>query len=246
MPNPLSTTIDRGESFVYFHTHAITEDILAAAVESGTSLEVDLSCDSGGDLYIGHPESFYEFKGIPMTANLPLAQVLDAVEASDLLLVLDCKDPRALPEAERIVRRFGSDRCAFHSWVQPLLFHPYPAELTVEPHWPFEDLPLEPVRELGAATGVPLLLSCRGLTPARLESERAAILNRIISVADGTATAVNLNLPGGEAPPAGFMEALLDKQIQTLLNIDIVPAEQRPEVFLGATDHLDLADPVRS
>lgn len=246
MPNPVSAAIDRRESFVYFHTHAITEPILAAAVESGTSLEVDLSCDSGGGLYIGHPESFYAFKGIPMTANLPLALVLDAVEAADLLLVLDCKDARALPAAERIVRRFGSHRCAFHSWVDQLLFHPYPPELTVEPHWPFEDLPLASVRELGAATGVPLLLSCRGLTAGRLETERAAILDRIVSVADGTAAAVNLNLPAGAAPPAAFMNALLDKGILTLLNVDVVPAEQRPAVFLGATDHLELADPFPS
>lgn len=240
MPNPLSTALDRDESFVYFHTHTITEQILAAAVESGTSLEVDLSCDSAGELYIGHPESFYAFKGIPMPPNLPLDRVLDAVEAAELLLVLDCKDERALPAVERIVHRFGSHRCAFHSWVQPLLFQPYPPELTVEPHWPFEDLPLAPVRDLGAATGVPLLLSCRGLTADRLD---AAVLDRIVSVADGVAAAVNLNLPGGAAPPAAVTEALLDKGIPTLLNADVVPAGQRPAVFVGATDHLELADP---
>ncbi|QQR52452.1 hypothetical protein IPG36_07985 [bacterium] len=48
--------------FTYFHTHVITQSILESAVQSGRSLEMDVSVNQNDELYVGHPESFTNLK----------------------------------------------------------------------------------------------------------------------------------------------------------------------------------------
>lgn len=228
--------------FVYFHTHIINRAILDRAVAAGRSLEIDISMNDDGGLYIGHPPSFYTFKCQPLPDNLPLDIVLEAVVSiPDMYVVLDCKDVRALPRVNAIVSQFGIDRVIFHSWIDSLSFMPYPSEIVAEPHWLHEDLPTHAVRQLQRHLLVPIIVSARGLTVDRLESEGAQIVNHIITEAKGWVNAVNFNLPNAQAPSMSIMHNLLDQGILTWLNIDSVPPQQRPDVYLGMTDNISLA-----
>ena len=241
MKNPVEKIFELNKPFVYFHTHVIDQPVLDRALAAGKSLEVDMSMDKNGQIFIGHPLIFYEFKKLPPPANLPFDQVIRQIKDSGLYLVLDCKDARALPRAQAIIQDLGSERCLMHAWADALLFKPYPKEIEIEPHWKFEDLPLAEILRTKAATGVPLVISTRGLTLARLEDEGDAILDKIIQTASGKIDAVSLHLPAGEVAPMSVMQKLLDNGIMTLFNLDRVPASARPSVFIGSTDFIEQA-----
>jgi hypothetical protein len=213
---------------------------LETAKTVGRSLEVDMAAKEDGTVFIGHPLSFYAFKDLPPPNNLPLDTVTSEMKQAGLTIVLDCKDIRVLPTAKEIVRDFGDEHALVHAWAQELKFQPYPPEITVEPHWSFEDLPLNKILELKAETDVPVIISARGLTMDRLTSaEGEAIVQRIINTAEGKVDAVNFNLPEGEAPPLPIMQKLLEHRILTWFNIDKVPQEARPPIFLGASDRIE-------
>jgi hypothetical protein len=194
--------------------------------------------NKAGDIYIGHPSEFYEYKhSIPPPNNLPFLTLLDEIKKADLYLVLDCKDVRALPVLREVVKDFGADKVMFHSWLIELEFKPYPPETPIEPHWVHEDLPMEDVLRLKEATSVPVISSVRGLTTERLERE-PAIVDKIIKIAAGKVEAISFNLPSDQAPSHAIMEKLLANGLLTWLNVDQVPSEDLPSIYTGISDHL--------
>jgi len=242
--NPVEAIIDKQKPFVYLHAHVINREFLTKALDAKKSLEVDMSLAADGSVFIGHPLSFYQFKGLPPPDNLPLDDVLQAMKDAGLYLVLDVKDVRALPKAQETIKNFGANNVLLHAWADALLFKPYPPEIIVEPHWALEDLPLGEIEKVKATTGVPVVVSARGLTQKRLRSEGSEITQKIIDTIKGKAEAVNFQLPNGEAPSIVIMQKLLDEGILTWFNVDCVPAELRPPIYLGASDKLDsVSDP---
>lgn len=237
MQNLINQVVSLGKPFIYFHTLLFNQNILDLARKGGKSFEVDISMTKDGELFAGHPHEFYEFKKMDPPDNLPLEQIIEEVKAAGLYLVLDCKDVRALPAVEQIIRDYGAENTLFHSWIQEFEFKPYDPSITVEPHWVYEDLPLEKVLELKNATGVPIISSMRGLTQARLRNE-PEILKKVIRTAKGQIDAVNFSLPGNNAPPASVMQQLLDNNILTWLNVDYVAHDHLPPVYIGISDHL--------
>lgn len=238
MTNKLYETIQNGKPFIYFHTLLFNQKILNLANNSGRSIEIDISMDAEGKLFIGHPYEFYEFKHIiPPPQNLPIQTIVKEAKESDLYLVLDCKDVRALPAVQQIIVDYGASNCLFHSWLQELQFKPYAPEITIEPHWKYEDLPMDKVLELKSATGVPIISSARGLTLARLNDE-PQIVKHIIDIAKGKIDAINFNLPNYAAPPKWIIDKLLDNGILTWLNVDYVPEADLPKTFVGISDHI--------
>lgn len=242
--NPVYLAIEQGKPFVYFHTLLFNETIVKLAAKSGKSLEIDVSMDKTGAIYIGHPYEFYEFKKmIPPPHNLPFLSLLDEIKKAGLYLVLDCKDVRALPVLREVIYDFGVENVLFHAWTTALQFKPYPPEVEVEPHWIHEDLPFEDLVNLKEATGVPMILSARGLTRKRLDQE-PRIIDRVIGLLAGRVESVNFNLPDGEAPSQKDMQKLLDHDLLTWLNVDRVPRADLPETYIGISDHLTLtSDP---
>lgn len=237
--NPVERVFEKKQPFIYFHTHEVTKEILDSGIQAGKSLEVDVSMDEGGQIFIGHPLSFYEFKHMAPPDNLPFEPVVEALKKSGIYLVLDCKDARSLPRIKEIVTDFGSDRVLFHAWVDKLLFKPYPPEITVEPHWPYEDLTYDEVVDLHKETGVSVILSSRGLTQERLAEEGETVTNQILEACRGVASAVNFSLPNGKLPPKEIVDRLLSERILTWMNIDQIDADSRPELYLGASDFIE-------
>lgn len=238
MVNLLHKTIQNGKPFIYFHTLLLNKKILNLAKHSGKSIEIDISMDTEGKLFIGHPYEFYEFKHlIPPPQNLPIQTIVQEAKESDLYLVLDCKDVRAIPAIQDIIDNYGVESCSFHSWLKELQFKPYATEITVEPHWKYEDLPMNKVLELKSTTSVPIISSARGLTLARLENE-PQIVDHIIDIAEGKIDAINFNLPNYASPPKHIIDKLLDKGILTWLNVDYVAEEDLPKIFVGISDHI--------
>lgn len=244
MNNPAYKVVDTGKPFVYFHTLLYNENILKLAANAHKSLEIDVSMDKEGHIFIGHPHEFYEYKNMaPPPNNLPFLTILDEIKKANLYLVLDCKDVRALPVLREVIRDFGADNVLFHSWITAFQFKPYAPEIPIEPHWIYEDLPLDEVLKVKAATGVPVISSARGLTYERLENE-PEIVDQIIEIAAGKVEAVNLNLPSGQAPQQQVMKKLLDHGLLTWLNVDQVLPKDRPELYVGISDHLhSVTDP---
>ena len=96
--------------------------------------------DKQGSLFIGHPYEFYVYKKmIPPPQNLPIETIVTESKASNLFLVLDCKDVRAIPEVQHIIEEYGVENTLFHSWITAFQFKPYDPEIAVEPHWHSRD-----------------------------------------------------------------------------------------------------------
>lgn len=242
LDNPIAHMIAHQEPFVYFHTHEITQAVLDRVLIAGKSIEIDVSVHENGEVYIGHPPAFYAYKQLPPPANLSLSAVLDQLQDTDVYIVLDCKDVRALPTVRKIIERFGVHRILFYSWIDELLFTPYSASMTIEPHWLHEDLPILSVQQLYAATGVPIVLGCRGLSDAKLRQSWPMIYDRIVEVHEKTqCIGVHFNLPGFALPQAVHMRALIDEGIVPWVNVDHVLSTARPSIYVGATDNIDQA-----
>jgi hypothetical protein len=228
--------------FIYFHTHDLTRTVLDKAKASGKSLEVDMSVNEEGQIYVGHPLEFYKYKKLPPPENLPLETVKKEMLDSGLFIVLDCKDVKALPKAGEIISDFGAEHSGLHAWAEELQFKRDPSEKDAEPHWKYEDIPLKEILKVKSKTNVPVIISARRLTMERLNSaEGEEIFQKIVSTAEGKVDAINFNLPEGEAPPLGIMNKLLEHSILTWLKLDRVPEEKRPKVFLGMSDEIESA-----
>src|SRR5258708_15417505 len=103
---------------------------------------------------------------------------------------------------------WGAERCLVQSWADALIFKPDPKEIQLEPHWHFEDLPMAEILKIKQTTGVPVVLSTRGLTVMRLENDDE-VLGKLIEVARGKVEAINLHFPKGELPPKPIMQKML-------------------------------------
>ncbi len=239
--HPLKASLQTQTSFISFHTHVVTEQTLQRAIESGTSLEIDIAVTPAGECYIGHPLEFYAFKGLPPPQNLPLDYVLDRVYDSGITLIIDCKDVRALPKIKTIIERFGAERCVFYSWVDALLFTPYPAGTVIEPHWKHENVPYEKVRALRQQTGVAVVMGARGLTQERLQIDGDKIIKQIIKVAKGNTESIYFYLPNFELPPKWCIDALLGHDLLVYCNVDAVPEDALPKLYHGMTDFAERA-----
>jgi len=246
MRNPIGSIADLGKPFIYFHTHVITREILDAAVAEKRSLEIDISITNEGSIYVGHPLPMYRFYGLPPPDNLPLQMVVKEAKASGVFLILDCKDVRVLPVVEEIVQEYGIGNCLLHACTKALVFKPYSHKITVEPHWEDEQIALAPLLEVRRKTNVPLALCCRGLSMELIDSQgEESVTERILEVVEGNAEVVVPNMPKDEVPPLSMMRALLEHGVLSLINIDLVTPEQRPQIFVGSTDTLQLASGIR-
>jgi len=215
-----------------------------ATAAAGKSLEVDISIDDNGSIYVGHPLSEYKFDGLPPPQNLPLAEVITKSKAANLFLVLDCKDVQVLPTVQKLIEDYGPEHCLIHAFAAELSFKPWPPKVqaVAKPGWIPGELPLAKLLELKRATQSPLVLSCHGLTLERLQSGRDQIMKRILEVAEtNQVEAVNFYMPKDELMPLDLANELIDRHILPLIPVDRTPPPARPRVYLGATDIIDQA-----
>jgi len=235
--NPIVQAVQQASSFTFFHTHIVDQMVLDSVKHAGKSIEIDISVDENGLPYIGHPLSFYEFENIPKPDNLPVEYVLNQLIDTDIFIVLDCKDERAIPLVYEIIERFGVERIAFHSWIDALLFGPYPDNLTIEPHWELEDLPFKVVRKLYDDTKVPILASARGLTAEKLNDSDVRL--RIKNL-NGIVVAINAHLSGGAMPDSSFLRFLTSININPFV-LDFNEDEKKilPSRYVRASNRLE-------
>lgn len=243
--NPVHQITEKQAPYTFFHTHVLDDAVMRRVEESGSSVEIDISRTDEGDTYVGHLPTYYSGRNLPFPPpNLPLAEIVERAGRAGNFIVFDTKHIGALPEVVGHIRAHGSHRSLLHIFCEDLAFEPYPAEVMefAEPHWPTENLPAAAAFAVKEATGVPVALSCRGLTTGVLVENEDDVLRRIISVAAGKADVVNFFLPGNsdtsQTPPSAY-ERLLENNIIPLVNIDQTAPPYRPQVFLGSSDHIE-------
>lgn len=218
--------------------HNINASLLSSAIEANGSIEIDVSVNEYGELFIGHPTSFYSYKGLKLPDNLDINYVIEVIESTKLIVVFDCKDIRALEWIEKTVKRLGPNRVMVHAWIDNLLFKPYEASIVEEPHWIHEDLPLSVLKDLYITTGVPLLFSSRGLSNTYINKHYMEVIDKITDAVKNIDAAVNLNLPASDMPALELINDLLNRNILTLQNVDSVSPEMLPATYIGMTDDI--------
>lgn len=242
MGNPVLEAFKSGTPFTYFHTRVLNRDALDLAISTKTSIEIDLSITDQGDIYIGHPLSFYDFFKIPKPNSLKLDLVLEEIRKSGIFLVLDLKSQLLTDKAIEIVENVGADNCLLHSYANELVFEENIKQTDIEPHWVDENLPLDKIFEVKNKTGVPVVVSCRGLNNEFIATKgEDKIIERIVGVVGDKAIGVSLFLHHDECPSLSVIEKLIDHKLLTLINLDYVPFEMRPPLYLGLSDDIENA-----
>jgi hypothetical protein len=241
--NPVAQILELRKPFNVFHTHIIDRKIMDEAVASGKSLEIDISITQEGTIYVGHPLPHYTALNLPPPHNLPLEIIVREAKAAGLFLILDLKDVKTIAKAKEIVTVYGAENCLIHAFAKELSFHPWPPKVQAikGPCWEQEELPVDELLRLRETTGVPLMLSCHGLTVERLRHEGDHILDRIISVTNQEVLSIGLSLPPDEDAPLTATTKLIEHGIVPSISLDRTGSQNRPEFFLGFTDHLDRA-----
>ena len=214
-----------------------------AAVASGKSLEVDISITPEGTIYVGHPLSYYKGANLPPPNNLPLETIVKEAKAAGLFLILDLKDVKTIPTARGVIGEYGAENCLVHAFCKELSFRPWPpkVEAIKQPNWEGEELPLKELLDLREATGVPLALSCHGITQERLYSEGEDILKQIVAIAEQGAFSISFSMPPDEDVPLVFANKLIEHGIVPMIRLDDTATQNKPDLFLGFTDYLERA-----
>lgn len=239
MPNPVLNIFNAGSPYIYFHTRILDRKTLDIAISAKKSVEIDLSMSFEGEIYIGHPKSFYEYFELPQPNNLELNIALQEIKKAGLFLVLDIKNHLLVNKAIEIINYIGIENCLLHSYVKELVFNENLSKKDIEPHWVEEHLPLSSVMEIKNATDVPLVLSCRGISNNFLSNiDEDELIQKILAVVKDNAIAVSLYLHHDEFPPKSIVDKLLTNEILTLLNIDVTPIDNRPNVYIGLSDSI--------
>lgn len=237
--NIIDLAFETRTPFIYLHMHKINDELLSAAIKANGSIEIDVSVDESGELFIGHPHSFYEYKNLDLPDNLPLDFVIDAIQDTNLIVVIDCKDVRAVDWIRKTIARLGVHRVIVHAWVDTLLFKPYDVTLDIEPNWIYEDLPLNVLEKLHEDTDVSIIISSRGLSNAYIAAHYDHVIEMILLSTKNTSAAMNLNLPNNEVPSRKLTAELMKSKILTLQNIDKVSSGALPLTYIGMTDDLN-------
>ncbi len=241
--NPVIRAAKLHKPFNVFHTHVIDRKIMDAAAAAKKSLEVDISITPEGVIYVGHPLSYYEGAHLPPPDNLPLEVVVKEARAANLFLVLDLKDTKVIPAARKVIDDYGAQDCLVHAFCKELSFLPWPPKVKAieEPNWKGEELPIKDLLDLHESTGVPLALSCRGITQERLYSEGEKIIKRIVEIAERGVSAISLSMPPDEDVPLVFANKLIGHAIVPMIRLDDTAPQNKPDVCLGFTDYLEQA-----
>lgn len=214
-----------------------------AAVTSKKSLEVDISITSEGTIYVGHPLSYYKAANLPPPSNLSLKVITKEAKVAGLFLILDLKDVKTIPTAKEVISEYGAENCLVHAFCKELSFRPWPpkVEAIKEPNWEGEELPLKELLNLREATGVPLALSCHGITQERLHNEGKYIIERIAAIAEQGVFSVSFSMPPDENVPLIFANKLIEYGIVPMIRFDDTSPQNKPNFFLGFTDYLERA-----
>jgi len=241
--NPIHEILKQNKPFNYFHTHVLDRPVMDRILAAHKSFEIDISIDERGEPYVGHPSTYYSLRNLPPPTNLPLDQAVTEGLEAGLFIMLDVKNVKLLPKVAEIIQTYGSEHFIVHSFVKELSFKPYPPKVQAlaEPHWPDEELPLGELLKLKQTTGVPLAVSCRGITQQRLLDEGTRIIDDILGKTAHKVDVVTFFMPAGEALPLAVSKKLLANGIIPLINVDHTPPAARPTAFFGSTDHLEQA-----
>jgi hypothetical protein len=246
--NPVVQALKFRRPFNVFHTHVIDRAIMDAAVANGRSLEVDISITPEGTIYVGHPLSYYKAANLPPPSNLPLEMITKEAKAAGLFLILDLKDVKTIPTAREVISEYGVENCLVHAYCKELSFRPWPPKVQAikEPNWEGEELPLEELLDLREATGVPLALSCHGITQERLYGEGEDILEQIVAIAEQGVFSISFSMPPDEDAPLVFANKLIEHDIVPMIRVDDTTPQNKPDFFLGFTDYLEQATDPKS
>ena len=258
--NPVAIARSKNLPWHYFHTHTVSVDILEAAVssEAPRSIEFDIyrpAAPADAVATIQHPPLFYEYKGKPQPANVPLEEGIARFESGDpkAVLVLDAKSRLALDTIQGLVSRLGTHRVVIHAFAKEFAIEPLPEGVEKQPHWVDESLPLADVIKAATPSGgsfrAGIMLTCRHVTAERLGAPgKFRVLERIVEAAasvPGQFDVVGLWLPGGRAPNEEVRTELLQQGILVNFNydseIDLDENFVYPAPYVGMTDFLERA-----
>ena len=233
--------LESKKPFVFFHTYAVTEAILARAIGEGKSMDLDICVDDAGVPYLGHSKEFYEKSGEAQPRNMPLAAAVDLLAKSDIPVIVDCKHIDAWSVVEGVVAKLDARRCLVHAFAEELKFDfsRGPGEPDYLTEWqPIEKLKLfkEKFPEVTACVSCKWLpddLVVNNSHTALLENIRAILRKNSIDT-------VCLNIPN-DTFDDGALRFFRQDDIICHIGVDNIDASKLKEIYIGETDDLGRA-----
>lgn len=246
MPNnPVRAIRARKKPFIFFHTHAVSEELIKKVATEQKSIELDISSGDNGKFYIGHHLSFYKHKKIRKPKNITVEKAIEILRNSKTFVKFDCKDQNVLPLVRDLIQVIGPERSMLHAFVEELNMTDSTDKEKEQPHWKFEHISLQKLIQLKEDVGnPPLQVSCRGLTLPDLLADGVRITKRITRITRQYADVVNFNIhaPRNAVAPVGLIEKLYNEyRMLTEVYVERLGRKTLPVPYFGTTDNFAYA-----
>lgn len=221
------------KKFVFFHTHVLTETVLERAIDLHIPIEIDISINKDGALYVGHPEQWYSFHDQEYPQNLvELDVALDMLSATNSPYVIDLKDRDAYAPLKKLLKHRGHSPAMVHVFAETLAFDML--ESVSEPHRLQENIPTEILRDIKQELGVLVAASARGMEYVHDEDSIIESLRTITPWLDAYSGVSNKVVFTPK-----LREFLHKNNIEILHFIESI--EQAEGIKIGATDDMAVA-----
>ena len=226
---------------ILFHTWTATKELLARAIREKRSMDLDVCVDNRGNPYLGHPAEYHEKTHEPLFNSMPLWDAVEALAASEIPVIVDCKHFDAWPAVREVVQRLRPERCLVHCFVSELKFNA--GRVPGEPDFLSEWCSIEHLqslkREFPALTTT---ASAKWLAADTLVAqEHEPLLDGIVKLLTNYAVdTVCLNVPN-ETFSNAALRRFLQNGILPHVGIDAIDPAKLSELYIGETDRLDSA-----
>ena len=225
--------------YILFHTHVLNEDVLQQAISQQKNVDIDISVDPEGKVYVGHSYDYHQRTKKPLYDSVDFEEAISTLSESDCYCYVDCKQRESLGYIFDIVERLGGSRCHIISFVHELNFYSsaeeWKNECIVSEWIEAEDL----LNLKDQFPDVSIAGSGKGLSLDQVTTQPDEMADNVRERVPGF-DAVSLNIKPRNQYPSEFIIAL--NKVGLLPHVPIDTLGNLPEgLFIGETDHISRA-----
>ena len=226
------------KSFVFFHTWAVTRNLLQQAIDEGKSMDLDVCVDDLGNPYLGHSQEYHEQSEEPYFNSIPLWEAVELISKANIIVMIDCKHYDAWPIIEEVITIIGPNRCLVCAYVSEFKFDYSRKE--GESDFVTEWSPIEKLRLLKSKFPSVTTTPCAKWLPNDLlisDKYKELVQNIRQTLKDNRADTVCLGVPD-ETISDKWLRYFLKETIIPHVVIDKADTANLSGLFIGETDYL--------
>jgi len=229
--------------YIFFHTWEVTRELLSQVIAQHKTIDLDISVNEKGEPYLGHSDEYHQKSAEPYFHTMPFWEAVEMVAASDIFVMVDCKNHHSWPVIEAIVEEIGPQRCLVCGFANELKFG-FSREPN-EPDFLTEWSPLDQFTKLKDKFPAVTITPCSKWLPQDLfTSEKyTSLIDQVRDILKNSkADTVCLSVPD-ETITDKWINYFLDACIILHIMVDHLDTTKLSSLYIGETDYLEKVSP---